>query len=75
MFGGETFSALDRCNNLFFRRPTLMQSIPGMWMQSDFHKPWIVGRGSLFAANLERADGGFCHETVLVKVDGTLSPS
>ena len=30
---------------------------------------------TLFAANLERSDGGFCHETVLVKVDGTLSPS
>jgi hypothetical protein len=37
MFGGETLSALDRCNNLFFRRATLVQSIPGMGMQSDFH--------------------------------------
>ena len=38
MFGGETFSALDCCNNLFFRRPTLLQSILSMWMQSDFHE-------------------------------------
>jgi len=39
MFGDETFSAFDRCDNLFFRRPTLLQSIAGMGMQSDFHKP------------------------------------
>ena len=42
MFGGETFSALDRCNNLVFRGPTLLQSIPGMGMQSDFHGSSLV---------------------------------
>ena len=53
MLGGKTFSALDRCNNLFFRGPTLLQSIPGMGMQSDFHgSAWVVvgdGRGITLA--------------------------
>jgi len=38
VFGGETFPALDRRDNLFFCRPTLLQSIPGMGMQSDFQE-------------------------------------
>jgi len=38
MFGGETFSALDRPNNLLFRGPTLLHSILSMRMEPDFHE-------------------------------------
>ena len=45
MFGGKILPVLDRCNNLFFRRPTLLQSILGMWMQSDFHNKSTLTSG------------------------------
>ena len=45
MFGGKMFPALDRCNNVCFRRPTLLQSILSMWMQSDFHNKSTLTSG------------------------------